>query len=157
MPDVEFQSNGDTATGYLAEPERIGLHCAGIAMLALALVGEQQHRLVGAPREVGKGAIARHQAGPRIDHEHQRVREFDGGFGLLLHPRGQRALLAFIKAGSVDHGKFEVAKPRFAFPAVARHARLVIDQRKLLSDQAVEQGRLADIGPADDGDRERHE
>ena len=39
---------------------------------------------------------------------------------------------------------------------VARHARLVIHQRELLADQAVEQGRLADIGPADDGDGEGH-
>ena len=45
---------------------------------------------------------------------------------------------------------------RLALAAVARDAGLVIDQRKLLPDQAVEQRRFADIGPADDGDREGH-
>src|SRR6059058_3521807 len=44
--------------------------------------------------------------------------------------------------------------PRRALPsAVAGDAGLVIHQRQLLPDQPVEQRRLADIGPADDGNR----
>ena len=38
-----------------------------------------------------------------------------------------------------------------ALAAVARDAGPVIDQRDALADQAIEQGRLADIGSADDG------
>ena len=57
---------------------------------------------------------------------------------------------------SID-GEFEIAEPRLALAAVARHAGLVIDQRELLPDQPVEQRRFADIGPADDGNREGHE
>jgi hypothetical protein len=41
-------------------------------------------------------------------------------------------------------------------PPVARDAGKIVDQREALADQAVEQGRLADIRPPDNGDGERH-
>ena len=62
----------------------------------------------------------------------------------------------FLEAGGVDDGEDEIAETRLAFAPVARHARAVIDQREPPADQAVEQGRLADIRPADDGDGEAH-
>ena len=139
-----------------AETQRVGFHRAGIALLALALVGDQNHRLVGAAREIGKGAIVRRQPGARVDHEHQGVGEADRGFGLLLHPRGQRALGALVEARGVDHGEFEIAKARRAFAAVAGDAGFVVDQRELLPDQPVEQRRFSDIGPADNGNRKGH-
>jgi hypothetical protein len=43
------------------------------------------------------------------------------------------------------------------FAAVTRHTGLIVDQRKLLADQPVEQGRLADIRTADQCDGERHD
>ena len=140
----------------IAEAERVGFHRAGFAVLAFALVGDQHHRLVGAAGEIGKGAVVRRQAGPRVDHEHQRVGKRDRGFGLLLHPRGERALGALVEAGGIDHGEFEIAKARLALAAVAGDAGFVVDQRELLPDQPVEQRRLSDIGPADDGNRKGH-
>src|SRR5450631_4579920 len=101
---------------------------AGVALLALALVGDQQHRLVGAAREIGKGAIVRREPRARVDHEHQRVGEADRRLGLLLHPRGQRALGALVEARGVDDGEFEIAKTPLAFAAVARDTGFVIDQ-----------------------------
>ena len=47
-------------------------------------------------------------------------------------------------------------KPRVAFTPVAGDAGAVVDQCQPPSHQAVEQGRFADIGPADDGDGEIH-
>ena len=55
-------------------------------------------------------------------------------------------------AGGVDHPEVEPEQARLALAPVAGHARPVVDQRQLLADQPVEQGRLADIGPADDRD-----
>ena len=55
---------------------------------------------------------------------------------------------------SID-GEFEIAETPLALAAVAGDAGLVIDQRELLPDQPVEQRRFSDIGPADDGNRER--
>ena len=53
-----------------AEPKLISFHRAGVAVLAFALVGDQDHRLVGAAREIGEGAVVRRQPGAGIDHEH---------------------------------------------------------------------------------------
>src|SRR6267154_1350571 len=75
---------------------------AGIALLALALVGDQNHRLVGAAREIGKGAVVGRQPRARIDYKHQGVCETNGGFGLLLHPRGKRAHCALIEDRGVE-------------------------------------------------------
>ena len=36
------------------------------------------------------------------------------------------------------------------------HAGAIVDQRQTLADEAVEQGRLAHIGAADDGDLQSH-
>ena len=55
----------------IAEAEREGLHRAGIAMLAFALVGDQQHRLVGLAGEIGEGAIVGRQA--RCGHRSRRT------------------------------------------------------------------------------------
>ncbi len=140
----------------VAQAQRVGFHRAGVALLALALVGDQHHRLVGAAREIGKGAIVRRQAGACIDHEHQGVGKSDRNLGLFLHPRGQRALGALVEARSVDEREFEIAETSLAFPAVAGDAGFVIDQRKLLPDQPIEQRRFSDIGPADNGNREGH-
>ena len=96
----------------IAEAERVGFHRADFAVPAFALVGDQHHRLVGAAGEIGKGAVVRRQAGARVDHEHQRVGKRDRGFGLLLHPRGERALGALVEAGGIDHGEFEIAEAR---------------------------------------------
>ncbi len=139
-----------------AQAERVGFHRAGIALLALALVGDQHHRLVGAAREIGKGAIVRRETGARVDHEHQGVGEPDRGLGLLLHPRGQRTLGALVEARGVDQREFEIAKAPLAFAAIAGDAGFVIDQRQLLPDQPVEQRRFSDIGPADNGNGEGH-
>ena len=96
----------------LAEAQRVGFHRAGFAVLAFAFVRHQHHRLVGAAREIGERTIVRREAGARIDHEHQRVGETDRGFGLLLHPRGQRTLRALVEACGIDDGEFEIAEPR---------------------------------------------
>ncbi len=64
---------------------------------------------------------------------------------------------AFVEARGIDHREGEIAEARLPFAAVARHARPVVDQRKPLADQPVEQRRLADIRPPDDGESEAHD
>jgi len=93
--------------------------------------------------KIGEGAIVRRQPGARVDHEHQRVGKPDRDLGLFLHPRGQRALGAFVEAGGIDEREFEIAEMPLAFPAIAGDAGFVVDQRQLLSDQPVEQRRFS--------------
>ena len=140
----------------IAEAERIGFHRTDFAMPAFALVGDQHHRLVGAAGKIGEGPVVRRQPGARVDHEHQRVGKRDRGFGLLLHPRGERALGAFVEPCGIDHGEFEIAETPVSLAAVAGDTGFVVDERELLSDQPVEQRRFSDIGPADNGKCERH-
>ncbi len=134
----------------VAKPERVGLHRAELAVLALALVRQQHHRLVGAARQIGKTAVGGGQPQAGIDDKQQGIGGLDCRFGLLLHPCGQRTAWALVEAGGVDDGEFQVAEPPFALAAIAGHARLIVDQREPLADQPVEQRRFADIRPADD-------
>ena len=61
-----------------------------------------------------------------------------------------------VEASAVDHPKRKIAKPALAFPPIARDAGLIVDERAARPDQTVEERRFADIGPADNGNREGH-
>ena len=70
---------------------------------------------------------------------------------------GSAVRVLVLEPGGVDHPELEPEQARLALAAVAGHAGPVVDQRQPLADQPVEQGRFADVGPADDGDGgERH-
>ena len=58
-------------------------------------------------------------------------------------------------AVSID-GEAQRPEPPAALAQVARHPGLVVDQRQPPPDEAVEERRLADVRPADDGDGEGH-
>ena len=62
----------------------------------------------------------------------------------------------FLKAGGVDQAQFQAVEHRLGDAAVAGHARRVMDNGDAPPDQAVEETGFADIGPADDGECERH-
>jgi hypothetical protein len=101
--------------------------------------------------------VERRDAGARVEQQQRDIGLADRLLGLLAHAGLERLVEHILQAGGVDHGEVEVAEMPCAEAPVARHARLVVHQRQLLADQAVEQGRLADIRPADDGDGEGHD
>ena len=140
-----------------AEAERIGVQPPRFAGRAFALVGHQHDRLAGLARDIGKGVVGRNRTGARVDHEENRVGLFDGRLGLRAHPAGQAFGRRLFESGGVDHGELYVAEPALAFAAIARDAGPVVDQSQTPADQPVEQGRLADVGPADNGNREAHQ
>ena len=96
--------------------------------------------------------VERSHALRRIDQEQRGVGVAHRGFGLLAHPAGQRLRVLVLEARRVDHSEIKPEKLRLAFTAVARDARPIVDQREALADEPVEQGRFADVGPADNGD-----
>ena len=96
--------------------------------------------------------VERREALARIDQEQRRVGVAHRGLGLLAHPSGQAMRVLVLEARRVDHPEVEPEQLRLALAPVASHARPVVDQREALADEAVEQGRFADVGPADDGD-----
>ena len=139
-----------------AEAERIGFERARSAGPALALVGDQDRRLAGLAHEIGKGAILRRRAGARIDKKKHRIGLRDRGRRLRLHSRRQAFAFGVFEAGGIDRFEGQIAELGLAFAPVARHARLIVDQREAAADKPVEQRRFADIGPADNGDGEGH-
>ena len=58
-----------------------------------------------------------------------------------------------LEAGGIDDVEIQVVETGGMHAAVAGDARRVVDERQLLAGQAVEKRRLADIRPADDGER----
>ena len=96
--------------------------------------------------------VERGHAGAGVDQEQGDVGVAHRGAGLRAHPPGQGLRVLVLIAGGVDHPEFEPEQARLALAPVAGHARPVVDERQLLADQPVEQGGLADVGPADDGD-----
>src|SRR4029079_12875820 len=93
----------------------------------------------------------------RVDHEEDGIGLFDGRFGLSTHTTGQTFRSGLLQSGGIDHGEGDVAKSAFPLAPVAGNAGLVVNKCKPAADQPVEEGRLADIGAADNGDCEWHE
>ena len=141
----------------LAQSERPGFGELRRGDPALAFVGHQEHGLALAPQLVGEILVRGRHAQAPVDHEHA-----DRGLGQTLHrllAQAAREALrrADVEAGRVDDAELAPRQAAHALDAVARHARRVVDDRLPTADQPVEQGRLADIGAAEDRDRrQRH-
>ena len=140
----------------LAEAKRIGIEHARFGGAALGLVGEQDHGPPGFAQEVGKGPIERGRAGAGIDEKERHVRGRDGGLGLRLHAAGKAVGGSLLEPCGIDHRESQIAELRPPLAAIAGDTGLVVDQSQAAPDEAIEQGRLADIRPAHDGDREAH-
>ena len=140
-----------------AEAKFVGLEHAGPRRPALALVGDQDCRLARTAHEVGKRAVRRQRARAGVDQEQDRIRARDRGLGLLLHTAAQAFRRGLFEAGGVDDGEAEIAELRPALAPIARDAGQVIHQCEASADEAIEQRRLADVGPPDNGDGEAHD
>ncbi len=86
----------------LAEAERERLVGARHPGPALGLVGDEDHRLAGAPHELGEGPVGRQQAGAGVDQEQDHVGLGDGRLGLRPHAAEKRTLVRLLEAGRVD-------------------------------------------------------
>ena len=118
------------------------------------LVGDEHDRLADDAEELGEVRVERRHAGARVDHEEAEIGRADRRFGLRAHAAGEAVRRRFVEAGGIDGGEAQVAETRLALAAVAGDAGQIVDQRQPPADQPVEQRRLADIRPADDGDAE---
>jgi hypothetical protein len=127
-----------------------------VAGLALGLVGRDQHRLVPLAQDLGEDPVQRRQALAGVEHQQGDVGLLDRQLGLGAHPRLQALVGDVLEAGGVDQLQVQVAQAAVGEAAVAGDAGLVVDQGQLAAGQTVEQGRLAHIGAADDGEFQRH-
>ncbi len=140
----------------LAETEREGLVIAGVGSATLRLVGDEDQRLAGGTDQRGEMLIQRRDAGAGIDHEQDEIGLVDCRFGLGAHAAGQGFGVDILQAGGIDEADAQIADLRLAQATVPGNARPVVDQRQAAADHTVEQRRLADIGPADNGNGDGH-
>jgi hypothetical protein len=136
----------------IAEAERVEVGSDHRAVDALGLVDDHMHRPPGAAQARGDVLVVRGAPGAAVDQEQQHVGLGDGLLGLARHLVHDAVLGHRVEAGGVDDQIVAVADATDTVVAVAGEAGLVGDERVAGARQAVEQGRLADIGPADQND-----
>ena len=134
----------------LAQPQRERLVQSRIALTPLDLVGDEYHRHLGGPQPARDFLIERGHPGARVDDEQRHRGADQRGLGLRAHPPGQAGGIVVFPACGIDDREVEPEEVRLAHSAITGDARLIVDQRQALADEAVPQRRLADVGTADD-------
>ena len=124
--------------------------------MTLGLVGRENDRHVGSAQDLCEPFIHGGDPNAGIDQEQRQLGLANGDFGLRPHPRFERLIGHVLEPGCVNQDKGQVSQPPFGFLTVARHARLIVDQRELLSSQTIKQRGLADIRSSHNGDFQRH-
>ncbi len=139
----------------LAEPEamELGDHDRGIA--ALALVDRDRHRLAAPAKHIGNEAVRRIESALTVDQKYDAIGLLDRTPGLLRH-QFLHAARRFDESAGVDDDELMRLAPAVAVLAIARDARNVGDERVARAGQGIEERRLADIRPADEGDDWKH-
>src|SRR5262249_31461368 len=122
----------------------------------LPLVGTEAPRRAPVAPPPRERRVGGHPALARIEHEEHKVSAPDRRFALCAHARGDAARRRLFQARRVHQAHGVAANLRLTFASVARQARPVRHQRGVLARQAVEERRLADVRPADDGDGGGH-
>ena len=136
----------------IAKAERVEVGGDHRPIQAFGLVDHQMHRAARTPQARGDVLVVRRASGTAIDQEQQHVGLGDRLFGLARHLVHDAVLGHGVEAGGIDDQIVAVADAADAVMAVASEAGLVGDQRVTRARQAVEEGRLADVGPANQND-----
>jgi hypothetical protein len=136
----------------LAQAERERFQPPGLAAAAFGLVGGDDYRRSAGPQPAADLLVERRQSFAGVDQEQGDIGIAHRRFGLLAHPPGKGLRVLVFVAGGIDDAELEPEQVRVALAPIAGHARPVVDQRQLLADKPVEEGRFTDIWPADDCD-----
>ena len=86
----------------------------------------------------------------RVDYPHQRDCFINGDRRLFENVRGNYRVVVGNNSACIDDCDLLTVPLTFAVNPVARNTRFIANNRSTLADQAIEQGRLAHVGPADD-------
>ena len=101
------------------------------------------------PQPAANLLVQRGDARPSVNHEQRHIGASNAHLGLRAHAAGQAGGIGILPAGGIDDGEIEADEMGLAHAPVSRDAGLIVDQRQFLADESVEQGRLADVGAAD--------
>ena len=137
----------------VAEAELVGFQPARLAAAAFGLVGGDDHRRRIRPRSQRPISSSSGVRPSRASIRNKAASDSRTAASVCARMRpGRLCGVLVLEAGGVHHPEGQVEQLRLALAPVAGDARQVVDQRDAPADQPVEQGRLADIGSADDGD-----
>ena len=124
----------------LAQPQGIGIQHPSIRRAPLSLICGQDHIRVLFAQNIGKHLIGCRDTLAGVNHKQTNIGHFNGAFGQAAHPTLQAVIGHFLQPGRVDDCKAQIRQTGSPFAQIACHARLVIHQRQLASNQTVEQG-----------------
>ena len=123
---------------------------------AVDLVDDMEDRFIDLPEHGGYFPVRRRQPVAPVHEKNYDVRLFHGEGGLFPH-LGQDAVGSRrLEAAGVYEDKRSSLPIAVGIIPVPRCPRLVDDDRLAPAGQAVEEGRFAHIGPADDGNYRSH-
>ena len=140
----------------LAQTQRPAFQRSGIARAALGLVDPQDHPGAFLAQDIGKHFVGWRDTDPPVDQEQTDIGHLNGALGQAAHPALQAVIGDVFQTRGVDHGKAQIKDLAVAFAQIARHPRLIIDQRQFAPDKAVEQSGFAHIRAANNGKGKAH-
>ena len=135
----------------LTEAEREQLPHERLARRVVDLVGQHQDRLITAPEELRDPGVLLGDAGRHVGDEQHDVGLVHGPLALTAHLLVEHGAAGHPTAG-VDEAELGPLPLGVDLLAVAGDARLLLDDRGPVADDAVQQGGLAHVGAAHDGD-----
>ncbi|CAM5711636.1 hypothetical protein SVIOM342S_05728 [Streptomyces violaceorubidus] len=135
----------------LAEAQRPQVGGVRLAARAVDLVGAQHDGLAGLAQQPDDRLVGVGGTDLGVHDEDDRVGGLDGVLG-LGGDGGVDAQDVLLPAAGVDDLEAAARPLGLVGDAVAGDAGLVLDDRLTAADDAVHEGRLADIGAADDGE-----
>ena len=141
----------------LAEPEVPHRGRLGLGALVVDLVGGQHHRLLAAPQHLDHRLVDVLGADGGVDHEEHGVGGGDGQLGLLGDLGGHALARRAPSRRCRPRTNCAAVPVRVVGHPVPGHPGHVLDDGLAAADDPVDQGRLADVGTADDGDDGRGE
>ena len=139
----------------LAESERMEVRGHHVGVEPLGLVEDERDRLSGAAQLARHELILRREPGARVGEQQQPIGLGDRTLGLGAHLRLDAARVLDEPAG-VDDDAGNRTHPAEAVLPVARESGHVRHDGVARSGEHVEERRLADVRPADEGDHGQH-
>ena len=128
-------------------PQAVGL---GLGALVVDLVGGEDDGLARRPQDAYDGLVGVGDADHRVDHEEHGVGQRHRHLGLGADGLGHAARVG-VPAAGVDHGEGAAVPVGVVVDAVAGDAGTVLDDGLAAADDPVDQGGLAHVGAAHDG------
>ena len=140
----------------VAQPQLVEFGDRALRRQPFGLVDGQHDRTPRFAQQVGDRRVLRRETLAPVDEEDDDVGFGDGLLRLPRHRVQDAGRGLGLEAAGVDDEIRLVAEARAAVVAVASQAGKVGDQRVARPGQPVEERRLADVGPADEGYGGKH-